>query len=325
MKKHLMRITVLLLALCCVSASQAAGGKSTERRLARQLEKAYKRNSPRDLNRFMEEWSEKYTPNGPESGPMNDTLRAVHELFGSLYSPNLRREPAIWPDSLLPARFRSDSLFPYVVVQPQIRYRVEPPEIFDSMYYGKGKSYLNRDREKDLCIEDFRPEVTIPGHKTVYLESAYIGALNHYAGGVHLITRFNNGCTLMSPRYVLKYHKRNQPLPQSVEDRWEKEIHEKVYRPEDGHIRRPALSKEEKESRRLFLLNCFRVEFSYHVDDWQYETPLTIDYILLNETLDKAVVLTRKDGSGKVLYMRKDGPEWIWSSHRFPANWMIFR
>lgn len=320
MKKHLMRITVLLLALCCVSASQAAGGKSAERRLARQLEKAYKRNSPRDLNRFMEEWSEKYTPNGPESGPMNDTLRAVYELFGSLYSPNLRREPYIWPDSLLPARFRSDSLFPYVVVQPQIRYRVEPPEIFDSMYYGKDKSYLKRDREKGLCIEDFRPEVIIPGHKTVYPESAYIGALNHFAGVV-----YRRAYAFKLPRYVLKYHKRNQPLPQSVEDRWEKEMHKKtyyIYRPQDGHIRRPAWPKEEKEPRRLFLLNCFRVEFDYQVNDWQYETPETIDYILLNETLDKAIVLTREKTSGKVLYMRKDGPQWVWSSHRFPFKWI---
>ena len=104
MQKHLMRIAVLLLALCFVSASQAAGNKSAERRLARQLEKAYKRNSSRELNRFMEEWSEKYSPNGPESGPMNDTLTAVYELFGSLYSPNLKREPDIWPDSLFPAR-----------------------------------------------------------------------------------------------------------------------------------------------------------------------------------------------------------------------------
>lgn len=97
-----MRIAVLLLALCFVSASQAAGDKSAERRLARQLEKAYKQNSSRELNRFMEEWSEKYSPNGPESGPMNDTLTAVYELFGSLYSPNLKREPDIWPDSLFP-------------------------------------------------------------------------------------------------------------------------------------------------------------------------------------------------------------------------------
>ena len=318
MKRHLMRITVLLLALCCVSVSQAAGGKSAERRLARQLEKAYKQNSVPRLNRFMEEWSEKYAPNGPESGPMNDTLRAVYELFGSLYSPNLRREPAIWPDSLLPARFRSDSLFPYVVVQPQIRYRVEPPEIFDSMYYGKDKSYLKRDREKDLCIEDFRPEVTIPGHKTVYLESAYIGALNHFAGSVPL-----RGHILIAPRYILKYLKRDQPLPPSVEKRWEKEMQKKHYKP-DGHIRRPILLKEEKESRRFFLLNCFRVEFNVLIRDWQYGTPETIDYIVLNETLDKAIVLTREITSGNGRYMRKDGPEWVWSNHRFPfSRWAI--
>ena len=320
MQKHLMRIAVLLLALCFVSASQAAGDKSVERRLARQLEKAYKRNSFRELNRFMEEWSEKYDPNGPESGPMNDTLRAVYELFGSLYSPNLKRTPDIWPDSLFPTRFRSDSLFPYAVVQAQIRYRVEPPEIFDSMYYGNNKSYHKRDREKDLCVGDFRPEVTIPGHKTVYLESAYIGALNHFAGVVYL-----RPYALKCPRYVSKYFKRNQPLPQSIEYRWEKEMHKKayyIYRPQDGHIRRPARPKEEKEPRRYFLLNCFRVEFSYLVNDWQYETPETIDYILLNETLDKAVVMTQgsKSLNNKILFMRKDGPEWIWSSHRFPQK-----
>lgn len=323
MQKHLMRIAVLLLALCFVLASQAAGDKSAERRLARLLEKAYKRNSSRELNRFMEEWSEKYSPNGPESGPMNDTLTAVYELFGSLYSPNLKREPNIWPDSLFPARFRSDSLFPYAVVQSQIHYRIEPREIFDSMYYGKNDSFLKRTQEKELCVEDFRPAMTIPGHRTVYLTNTYTGALNHFAGVVYLSTY-----AIKCPRYVSKYLKRGQPLPQAVEKRWKKEEQKRayyIYRPKDEHIRRPVWPKEEKESRRLFLLNCLRVEFSYQVNGWQYETPPTIDYILLNETFDKAIVITRGSrGSGdKILFMRKSGPKWIWSSHRFPLKWGI--
>lgn len=321
MQKHLMRIAVLLLALCFVSASQAAGDKSAERRLARQLEKAYKQNSSRELNRFMEEWSEKYSPNGPESGPMNDTLTAVYELFGSLYSPNLKREPDIWPDSLFPARSAATRCSPMWSSSRKSAIGVEPPEIFDSMYYGNNESYYKRDREKDLFVEDFRPEVTIPGHKTVYLASVYIGALNHFAGVVYL-----RPYAIKCPRYVSKYLKRGQPLPQAVEDRWKKEMHKKayyIYRPQDEHIRRPVWPKEEKESRRLFLLNCLRAEFSYLVNDWQYETLPTIDYILLNETLDKAIVMTRGSrGSGnKILFMRKNGPKWIWSNHRFPLKW----
>lgn len=87
-----------------------------------------------------------------------------------------------------------------------------------------------------------------------------------------------------------------------------------------GNIMSPARAQGESQRRADFLSDYFFLIYGHWGGYWQYETPPSVRYIILNNTLNKAAVETRTiySGTGFLLYKGDSG----WQKQRELYNWI---
>lgn len=244
------------------NATQADSPVAKEQSI-RELETAYARKSPQAIEAFLENWHRKYPANETSIGYLNDTLRTVYKLFGALFKPDL---------TCRPTGRHSDTLYRYAVVGPRIVFHVIADTVFDR-FYSCGNKLGYYDYDKPIrgrhysVVENFRPQIRIPGLKSLYLTDDYKNILDVFLGNV------NRKSTA-------------------------------------GNITPPVRSEEERRERWLFLQNYLYVFHGHWGGYWRYDMPPSVNFIILNESLDKAIVELCYNYSGNGLLLHKEASEW---------------
>lgn len=180
-------LVILILISVAVSCSQTE--EETEevppqlieiQQIADSLIAAYNENSVQKLNSFLEYWSTITYAHQTETFD-NDTIRNVYNIYQTLYNPfdlsDITRGE-------IDIKIYADLSF--VVIQNKI--------YFDFNFDGSIAS------ERDSIV-DFRPTVSFPEVKTIYLTSEFKEALNIYLGSYPNLTNRNNADILYQSIY----------------------------------------------------------------------------------------------------------------------------
>ncbi len=202
------------------------------------LEGAYKNNSLDSLKQFYLNWNEEIPPvSNEELQSLNDTIRNVYEIFKLLYKPFDIRS--------LGASDRGDIYknVDFLLTQNDIKYafvqKIVTEEDIDSIVVDyinkkikdekKKSDYLKRVNGKlseyamKLCrpidleakmeylfeesITNFRPQISFPDKKILFLTSKYEAILNDFLGNEHYPQGSNGVMSTASPKNESKKKK----------------------------------------------------------------------------------------------------------------------
>ena len=176
MKNSLVFLFLLMLPAACHNPDRSEGSAPTTqhlppltaKQLQVQLETAYNTKNNDSLDKFFSYWHASIGATDAKWINLNDTIKAVYEVFKCFYQPLdlLRIGQWEWGNRL-------NENAKYVVVQNSIYYRVLPSENADED---------NGERHNTDSIIDFHPPVDLDPGKVLYLTNGYEEALNYFLG-----------------------------------------------------------------------------------------------------------------------------------------------
>lgn len=229
-----------------VRKCDAAEPEDTARLLER-LETAYAANSLPALELFLDDWHHRYRPNAEWMSRRNDTLRAAYDLFRDFFTPRCPKKD--------PVKSPGDTLYRYAIIQQKLRIYV----IDDRQFRSKTESDLLSeydiiDDTPCTCIEHFRPQITAPGVKPLYLDTAHADALLAFVGQDRNARRHRVQCKDGRTRDSLRaeYRNRRNFLQQAVPTDGEADYH--------THATPPGL--------RFIVFNASFTRASICTDNW---------------------------------------------------------
>lgn len=143
--------------------------------LSNQLMQAYKARSRTQAAQFFERWHRAYRPNADDAKALNDTVKAVYDLFHDYFTPLLRTPSG------------SDTTYRYAIIQSNIRFYVMGDSSFlnkiENCQYPDWIEITHASADKPYStISNFRPELKDPDLKTLYPNQAYRAALLSFLG-----------------------------------------------------------------------------------------------------------------------------------------------
>lgn len=119
---------------------------------------------------IFERWHRAYRPNADDAKALNDTVKAVYDLFHDYFAPLLR----------IPSG--PDTTYRYAIIQSNIRFYVMEDSSFrnkiENCQYPDWIEITHASTDKPYStISNFRPELKDPDLKTLYPNQAYRAAL----------------------------------------------------------------------------------------------------------------------------------------------------
>jgi hypothetical protein len=171
-----------------------------------------------------------------------------------------------------PTGAQSDSPYRYAVIQQEILFYTFNDTYFDRNFTSSTSRYhtLRLPDGRYSIIENFRPQIKNPEIKSLYLSDDYRKAFDLFLGTYDFSETLNEGGSLMN---------------------------------------RVRFSPESRE-RWFFLQDFLYIQAGHWGGYWLYETPPWIGFILLNKSLDKAVVELRANYSGVEILFHKTASGW---------------
>lgn len=225
------------------------------------LETAYEYDSNKRLERFLQNWHDRYRENETTAVLINDTLRSVYELFAACFVPG---------PGLRATGKRTDTPYRYAVIQQSIPFYTLDLASFERLSLNTHDLICSPGQHYSV-IEGFRPRIRKDGVKSLYLTDAYLEAFDRFLGTF-------------------------APFTDSL--------------PPNG-LMAVARPKEECRKRWLFLSDFLYIQYGHWGGYWLYNTPPWIGQIVLNRSLDKAIVELHRDYAGDYILMNKTPAGWV--------------
>ena len=140
--------------------------------LFEKLEAAYQLSSANDLEEFFKEWNSSVSSDAVNNIKRDKVVEEIYEIYKTFYNPLdlTKLGDWEWGNSL-------NSNSKYVVIQNNIKYAVLEEELLEKYYYSGIYESINY-----ITIDDFRPPLSLPKNKVLYLVPEYKNSLNMFLG-----------------------------------------------------------------------------------------------------------------------------------------------